>query len=417
MAMFSFVGAENYLKEIEEQKRYEEAFELKKDTLGISQAQLKLAQDTFKLDKKNTELTLAISLANLMKTGGGGSGYNKSGLKVTKGGNLSTTSKGTSSATGLNISDNKTAAKILFKDFPNFSTTAVENIVGTEGLGDFAVSKLYDMLSELKTSLGGNKMLIDGRFPKDVVTEVAANLGTIDFSPYNAKFIPEELMKQLNDTQKAQIESLQNQVYKVFAPISYTEQREGAAIKDFEAVERNVYQNLDSRIKTEEKDINLRIGELNQNTSMNPLQQAELAWLMNRQSEIESANNRDFSSTNKSPLFQLYGTFDAYLSAKEIYKNRVAFPSDPNSVPPNLKIKTVIPKVEALVPDGFQGNPTDLSVELVRWLSGQHPNSPSWQRNGWILKVGQTVFVPGIGNVKIEKAPEDFYTSNITVGP
>ena len=272
------------------------------------------------------------------------------------------------------------------------------------------------MLSELKRNLGDNQMLVDGRFPKDVVTEIASNLGTIDYNPYNAKFIPEELKKLLDETQQAQIESLSGQVYKIFAPISYTEQREGAAIKDFEAVERNVYQNLDSRIKTEEKDINLRIGELNQNTSMNALQQAELAWLMNRQSEIEATNNRDFSSTNMSPLFQLYGTFDAYLSAKEIYKNRVAFPSDPNSIPPNLKIKTVIPKVEALVPDGFQGNPTDLSVELVRWLSGQHPNSPAWQRNGWILKVGQTVFVPGIGNVKIEKAPEDFYTSNITVG-
>ena len=413
MAMFSFVGAENYLKEIEEQKKYEEAFQLKKDTLGISSAQLKLAQDKFKLDEKNTAIATAISLANLMKDSGG-YGTGTSGVKVTKGGKISGTSKGT--ATGLNIRDNETASKILFKDFPNLSTTAFENIVGTEGLGDFAVSKLYDMLSELKTNLGGNKMLVDGRFPKDVVTEIANNLSTIDYNPYNAKFIPDSLMKLLDETQQAQIESLSGQVSKIFAPISYTEQREGAAIKDFEAVERNVYQNLDSRIKTEEKDINLRIGELNQNTSMNPLQQAELAWLMNRQSEIESANNRDFSSTNRSPLFQLYGTFDDYLSAKEIYKNRVAFPSDPNSVPSNLKIKTVIPKVEALVPDGFQGNPTDLSVELVRWLSGQHPNSPSWQRNGWILKVGQTVFVPGIGNVKIEKAPEDFYTSNITVG-
>lgn len=413
--MFSFVGAENYLKEIEEQKKYEEAFQLKKDTLGISSAQLKLAQDKFKLDEKNTAIATAISLANLMKDSGG-YGTGTSGVKVTKGGKITGTSKGTSTTTGLNIRDNPTAAKILFKDFPNFSTEAFKNIVGTEGLGDFAVSKLYDMLSELKTNLGGNKMLVDGRFPKDVVTEIASNIGTIDYNPYNAKFIPDSLMKLLDETQQAQIESLSGQVSKIFAPISYTEQREGAAIKDFEAVERNVYQNLDSRIKTEEKDINLRIGELNQNTSMNPLQQAELAWLMNRQSEIESANNRDFSSTNRSPLFQLYGTFDDYLSAKEIYKNRVAFPSDPNSVPSNLKIKTVIPKVEALVPDGFQGNPTDLSVELVRWLSGQHPNSPSWQRNGWILKVGQTVFVPGIGNVKIEKAPEDFYTSNITVG-
>ena len=414
MAMFSFVGAEKYLKDIEEQKRYEEAFQLKKDTLGISQAQLELAQDKFKLNKKNTAIATAISLANLMKDTGFGVGT--SGVKVTKSGKITGTSKGTSTTTGLNIRDNETAAKILFKDFPNFSTEAFENIVGTEGLGDFAVSKLYDMLSELKTNLGGNKMLVDGRFPKDVVTEIANNLSTIDYNPYNAKFIPEELMKLLDETQKAQIESLSGQVSKIFAPISYTEQREGAAIKDFEAVERNVYQNLDSRIKTEEKDINLRIGELNQNTSMNALQQAELAWLMNRQSEIEATNNRDFSSTNMSPLFQLYGTFDAYLAAKEIYKNRVAFPSDPNSIPPNLKIKTVVPKVEALVPDGFQGNPTDLSVELVRWLSGQHPNSPAWQRNGWILKVGQTVFVPGIGNVKIEKAPEDFYTSNITVG-
>ena len=414
MAMFSFVGAEKYLKDIEEQKRYEEAFQLKKDTLGISQAQLELAQDKFKLNKKNTAIATAISLANLMKDTGYGVGT--SGVKVTKSGKITGTSKGTSTTTGLNIRDNETAAKILFKDFPNFSTEAFENIVGTEGLGDFAVSKLYDMLSELKTNLGGNKMLVDGRFPKDVVTDIANNLSTIDYNPYNAKFIPEELMKLLDETQKAQIESLSGQVSKIFAPISYTEQREGAAIKDFEAVERNVYQNLDSRIKTEEKDINLRIGELNQNTSMNALQQAELAWLMNRQSEIEATNNRDFSSTNMSPLFQLYGTFDAYLAAKEIYKNRVAFPSDPNSIPPNLKIKTVVPKVEALVPDGFQGNPTDLSVELVRWLSGQHPNSPAWQRNGWILKVGQTVFVPGIGNVKIEKAPEDFYTSNITVG-
>ena len=416
MAMFSFVGAEKYLKDIEDQKRYEEAFQLKKDTLGISSAQLKLAQDKFKLDEKNTAIATAISLANLMKDGGG-YGTGTSNLKVTKGGKISGTSKRTSTATGLNIRDNETAAKILFKDFPNFSTTAFENIVGTEGLGDFAVSKLYDMLSELKTNLGDNQILVDGRFPKDVVTEIANNLSTIDYNPYNAKFIPDELMKLLDETQQAQIESLSGQVSKIFAPISYTEQREGAAIKDFEAVERNVYQNLDSRIKTEEKDINLRIGELNQNTSMNALQQAELAWLMNRQSEIEATNNRDFSSTNMSPLFQLYGTFDAYLAAKEIYKNRTAFPSDPNSIPPNLKIKTVIPKVEALVPDGFQGNPTDLSVELVRWLSGQHPNSPAWQRNGWILKVGQTVFVPGIGNVKIEKAPENFYTSNITVGP
>ncbi len=416
--MFSFVGAENYLKEIEEQKKYEEAFQLKKDTLGISSAQLKLAQDKFKLDEKNTAMATAISLANLMKEGGYGVGT--SGVKVTKGGKITGTSKGTSTATGLNIRDNETAAKILFKDFPNFSTTAFENIVGTEGLGDFAVSKLYDMLSELKTNLGGNKMLVDGRFPKDVVTEIAANLGTVDFNPYNAKFIPDELMKLLDETQQAQIESLSGQVSKIFAPISYTEQREGAAIKDFEAVEANVYSNLASRIKTEDKDIILRIGELNKelgkNKNLNALQQAELTWLTNRQSEIESAKNRDFSNTNREPLFQLYGTFDDYLSAKEIYKNRVAFPSDPNSVPTNLKIKTVIPTVKATPPDNFQGNPTDLSVELVRWLSGQHPNSPSWHRNGWILKVGQTVFIPGIGNTKIEKAPEDFYTSNITVG-
>ena len=32
MALFSFLGANQYLKEVEEQERYEEAFDLKKQT-------------------------------------------------------------------------------------------------------------------------------------------------------------------------------------------------------------------------------------------------------------------------------------------------------------------------------------------------------------------------------------------------
>ena len=89
MAMFSFVGAENYLKEIEERKKYEEAFQLKKDTLGISQAQLELAREKFNLNKKNTAIATAISLATLMKDTGYGVGT--SGVKVTKSGKITGT--------------------------------------------------------------------------------------------------------------------------------------------------------------------------------------------------------------------------------------------------------------------------------------------------------------------------------------
>ena len=66
MAFFSFLGANQYLKEVEEQERYEEAFDLKKQTLGISKENLELQKETLELKKALQEQNLLTTLLPLI---------------------------------------------------------------------------------------------------------------------------------------------------------------------------------------------------------------------------------------------------------------------------------------------------------------------------------------------------------------
>ena len=62
MAFFSFLGANQYLKEVEEQERYEEAFDLKQAQLGLSKANLELQKETLELKKLNQEQSLVLNM-------------------------------------------------------------------------------------------------------------------------------------------------------------------------------------------------------------------------------------------------------------------------------------------------------------------------------------------------------------------
>ena len=66
MALFSFLGANTYLKEVEEQERYEEAFDLKKQQLGISKENLELQKETLELKKALQEQNLLTTLLPLI---------------------------------------------------------------------------------------------------------------------------------------------------------------------------------------------------------------------------------------------------------------------------------------------------------------------------------------------------------------
>ena len=119
----------------------------------------------------------------------------------------------------------------------------------------------------------------------------------------------------------------------------------------------------------------------NPETPLNDFEKNELEFMQNRRLSLKEIENAKPSATNQQPLFQLYGTYDSYLRIAETLKNQYVFPTEKSKIPfavftydsPPVKVQT---------------------KELAYWLAGQHPNSQAiHQKNGWILKPGQKVYV------------------------
>ncbi len=384
MAMFSFVGAENYLKGIEDQKRYKEAFDLKTDSLAVSQGNLKLQQDKFDLDKETADFNKLLQLAVLAKRGvGGGVGLTKTGKVSTSG--SATGAKGTKIGQ-LNINNNKEATKVLLKDFPSLNQESIVNFLGATGLQDGEVSKLYNQLFELKTNLGGSGRLIDGRLPEEVVSDISNNLMTVDFKPFDISSLPEALTSQLDKSQKLSLESLGNTIYKNFTPLSSVYQEKVPDTDVYKSLASTLYSEVDRKFKGEINAVARRIARLTQKgsnpeTPLNQFEKTELKFMQERQLSLKEIENTSPSSSNQQPLFQLYGTYDSYLRIAETLKNQYVFPKEKSKIP--FAVFT------------YDAPPVKVDTkELAYWLAGQHPNSQAiHQKNGWILKPGQKVYV------------------------
>jgi len=384
MAMFSFVGAEKYLKDIEDQRRYQEAFDLKADSIAVSQANLKLQQDKFELDKETADFNKLLQLAVLAKAGGGGGlGLTKTGKVSTSG--VTTGAKGTKVGQ-LNISDNAQAAKVLLRDFPSLNQESVVNLLGTTGLQDGQVSNLYNQLFELKTKLGGKSRLIDGRLPEEVVSDITNTLMTVDFKPFDIASLPEALMKNIDESTKLSLENLGNTIYKNFAPLSTVYQEKVPDTDVYKSLASTLYSEVDKKFKGEINAVDRRIARLTQKstnpeTPLNDFEKNELEFMQNRRLSLREIENAKPSATNQQPLFQLYGTYDSYLRIAETLKNQYVFPTEKSKIP--FAVFT------------YDSPPVRVQTkELAYWLAGQHPNSQAiHQKNGWILKPGQKVYV------------------------
>lgn len=135
----SFKGLMDYQKEIDTEKRYQEAFGLKKDAFELQKQQYELAVET--LDQKKLSDSQDF-LAKILKMSGG----DITGL----GTNLGTGSSGNKSNV-ITVSNKESVSRIN-NEFPGVATETIAKIFATPNLKKDVGNRLYNKLVQLKTN-------------------------------------------------------------------------------------------------------------------------------------------------------------------------------------------------------------------------------------------------------------------------
>lgn len=136
----SFKGLMDYQKEIDAEKRYQEAFGLKKDAFELQKQQYELAVET--LDQKKLSDSQDF-IAKLLKMSGG----DITGLGTNY---LGTGSSGNKS--NVVTVSNKESVSRINNEFPGVATETIAKIFATPNLKKDVGNRLYNKLVELKTN-------------------------------------------------------------------------------------------------------------------------------------------------------------------------------------------------------------------------------------------------------------------------
>jgi len=309
MGFFSFLGANQYLKEVEEQERYEEAFDLKQAQLGLSKENLELQKETLELKKANQEQSLVLSMLPYL---------NSSGIGLP----LSTGKSGTRTKGGSD-KGNKFYAKQIAKDYPYIVDDTVASILANTNNEPGSMKLFKEFLDEVQSKYSKAGRLIDNRIPSEDLSTIMNGILQSKNNPYkdSVEKIETQLGIKLSENMKTRLDLLSGiEVTQIGFPsvLDPTPQLGVEQIKFLKdeafSVAKNQYLLPDiANIKKTIRGI-MYDPVTKQKRDLGSLttdENALLGWLNTRAAKLEQI--RDNSSlSNPTATFNEYGAIEAY---------------------------------------------------------------------------------------------------------
>tara|TARA_R100001463_G_scaffold23401_2_gene56170 strand:+ start:1404 stop:2573 length:1170 start_codon:yes stop_codon:yes gene_type:complete len=309
MGFFSFLGANQYIKEVEDQERYEEAFDLKQAQLGLSKANLELQEETLALKKLNQEQSLVLNMLPYLNSSGVGLslGTKKSGTKTTGG-----SDKG-----------NKFYAKQIGQNYRYIVDNTVASILANTNNAPGSMKVFKEFLDETHDKYSKAGRLIDGKLPEEDLAYIVNNLLMETRFPYKdaAEKIETQLGIKLSENMRTRMDLLSGiQVTNIGFPnvLDPTPQLGTEQIKFLKEEAFSVAQN--QYLLPEIANINKTITGIEfdpvtkQKRDLRSLTEDEnamLGWLRLRGAKLDQIKDGS-TKANPTLLFNEYGTTEAY---------------------------------------------------------------------------------------------------------
>jgi len=336
MAFFSFLGANTYLKEIEEQERYEEAFNLKKQTLGISKENLELQKETLKLKKAIQEQNLLTSILPLVSGSSLSTGSKKTNLgTAVSGGGKSPVGK-----------DNKYYLGVIKKQYPYISDEALSSVMANTNDNSQTGKMFYNFLNATKKQYASKGRLIDGQIPPETLQYIVDNAFKSTTNPY--KDIPDIAKKlglKFGESSKGMLDIFTNysvtniELPKVTDPLGLPE------TEDISFLKKEAFDVAENFYKQEVNAVNRAISFYQKkfdNRTLNTEEQRLFKWLTERSGKL--AEIKDFTAGNPTKLINLYGTRDSYnyMRTNSTMAKKFFLPEQPPSMSLNIEAPAVL---------------------------------------------------------------------------
>ena len=336
MALFSFLGANQYLKEVEEQERYEEAFNLKKQQLGISKENLELQKETLELKKALQEQNLLTTLLPLISGSSLPTGSKKTNLgAAVTGGGKSPVGK-----------DNEFYAGAIKQQFPYVTDTALGTIMANTNNANGTMKTVYDFLNSTKEQFSSKGRLVDGQIPPETLEYIFSNTFSKTTKPYeNIKDLEKQFGFKLSESSKGMLDILTNysvtnvQLPTVVNPLGQME------TKDIDFLKKEAFDVASNFYKQEVNALNRSISyftnKLNAGT-ITPDETTLLGWMTKRSGEL--AEIKGFTRENDTNLIRMYGTRDSYqfMRNNPVMNKRVFMPEQPPSMSLDIRPEPVV---------------------------------------------------------------------------
>ena len=336
MAFFSFLGANQYLKEVEEQERYEEAFDLKKQQLGISKENLELQKETLELKKALQEQNLLTTLLPLISGSSLPTGSKKTNLgAAVTGGGKSPVGK-----------DNEFYAGAIKLNYPYVTDSALGTIMANTNNANGTMKTVYDFLNETKKQFSDKRRLVDGQIPSETLEYIFSNTFSKTTKPYeNIKNLEKQFGFKLSESSKGMLDILTNySITNVQLP-TVTEPLGQMETKDINFLKEEAFDVASNFYKQEVNALNRSISyftnKLNTGT-ITPDETTLLGWMTKRSGEL--AEIKGFTRENDTNLVKMYGTRDAYqfMRNSPVMNKRVFMPEQPPSMSLDIRPEPVV---------------------------------------------------------------------------
>tara|TARA_R100000231_G_C5325787_1_gene164797 strand:+ start:257 stop:1378 length:1122 start_codon:yes stop_codon:yes gene_type:complete len=324
-----WTGLNQYHREVEEQKRYREAFALKEEQFALSKASFALSKEKLEFQKEQADFENQYNILKTLESAGMFTGASGGIGRVGKKG-------------GKGQASDATYMKAIIKDF-GVSKESLTKFSAATGNQSDVFQRIYTELArarkdaEEKGYQGGVTNQEIGDF-FERITKTSVSGDTI-WSNLEEMF-PEGLSPRIQELKG----NYAGRIFSEFVIPSMPVKREKAGLEGAEDIANSIYNSLDLKYNNELASVKRELDELLKKEKVSPLTSPEVElkkYLDNRFIKLNQV--KGYSKTNQLPLFKLYGTQNLYKSFTSSPDLAKTYPE--TSILPRLNIPKVYPTV------------------------------------------------------------------------